>query len=311
MPPAFRPVLLSAAVLVGTSACVTSSSSRIPPGAVVLRFAWPQTLSARVSHSVFNGDARGERLYWWSLEPGEGAAPRRLGVEPGASPEAGLAALAHPEMSVRFDAQGTFVGAEPPADSAGQAMLEAFPLEPEQREHLLRTLRASQEEAARVRWEQRVGHWRDVMLLSGETVRFATKMWVGEDSLQREEVEAEERTTFEAGVACVPEQGDTRCVRLRVETTPLHALHEDDPCERVHARRTFELVTDPQTLLPYLTRAVQEDERAWCEADGTQGTERTRQGEVFVFTYGLQPLPPGTWTRREPGSGPARSHARP
>ena len=298
MPPFHRSVPLSASLLLaGLCACVTSSP-RIPPGAVVLRFAWPETLSAQVAHSVVSGEAGGERIYWWTLEPGEHAGQRRLAVRSGESPDPGLALLATPEMSVLFDAEGTFTGYEPPDGSVIQDLLEAIPPDTEGHAELRRRMDASQEEAARVRWEQRVGHWRDVMLLPGETVRFATKMWMGHNGLQRDEVEAEERTTVEVGVACVPGEAERRCVRLRVETAPLHPYKETEPCEGARARKSFELVTDPQTLLPYLTRAMREDERDWCEEDGTVATERTREGETFVFTYGLTPPPPGAWTRR-------------
>jgi len=298
MPHLLRPFLLSASLLAGMSACVTSSHSRIPPGAVVLRFAWPEVLSARVSHSVVSSGSHGERIYWWKLEPGEGEGPRRLVVQAGDSPEPGIAAFADPEMSVLFDAEGAFTGYEPPEDSAALGLLDALPMAPEQQAHLRQTIHDSQEEVARVRWEQRVGHWRDVMLLPGETVRFATKMWMGQNAFQREEVEAEERTTVEVGVECVPGEADKRCVRLRVETAPLHPYNESEPCEHARARKTFELVTDPQTLLPYLTRSMREDEMDWCREDGTVATRRTREGEAFVFTYGLEPMPPGAWTRR-------------
>jgi hypothetical protein len=292
---------LSAALLTGVCACVTPSSSRnpVPEGAVVLRFAWPEQLSARVTHTLLVSDSQGQRTYWWSLWPGPEEGQRRLLVEAeaGASQSA-LSAMADPESSLIFDAQGGFVDSETPEDSEALGLLNALPLSAEQAARIREQMEAAQEEVARERWMQRVGRWRDVMLVPGETARTRTRMWVGQNAFEREELEAEERTTIETGVACSPDAQEKRCVRVLTVTEPLHAYRESDPCERARASKRFELVTDPQTLLPYLTRSLREDQMDSCREDGTVHTREMRQGEEFVFTYGVERVPEGIYSLR-------------
>ncbi|OJH40200.1 hypothetical protein BON30_14200 [Cystobacter ferrugineus] len=300
MNPLFRSSL-SAALLTGMCACVTSSASRkpIPEGAVVLRFAWPEKLSARVTHTLHISGSQGLRTYWWSLWPGPEEGQRRLLVraEAGTSQSA-LSAMADPESSLIFDAQGDFVSHETHEESESLGLLNALPLSAEQAAGIREQMEAAREDVARERWMQRVGRWRDVMLVPGETVRTRTRMWVGQNAFEREEMEAEERITIETGVACSPDDPEKNCVRVLTVTEPLHAYRESDPCERARAIKRFELVTDPRTLLPYLTRSMREDQMDSCRDDGTVHTREMHQGEEFVFTYGVEPVPQGTYSRR-------------
>jgi hypothetical protein len=187
------------------------------------------------------------------------------------------------------------VGAEPHEESGAMGLLNALPLSDEQAAEVRERMEAALEDVARERWTQRVGHWRDVMLVPGETVRLKTRMWVGQSAFEREQLDAEERTTIETGVACAPDDAQKHCVRVLTVTEPLHAYHESNPCERARASKRFELVTDPKTLLPHLTRSLREDEMNSCREDGTVHTRRMRQGEEFVFTYGVE----------RPGKAPA------
>lgn len=300
MSPLRHSALLSAALLAGACACAHSSASRpVPEGAVILRFAWPEKLSARVTHTLLMSGFKGHRTYWWSLGPGPEEGERRLLVE--AEPRGDvspLSSMADPESSIIFDAQGEFVGAELPEGSGAMGLLNALPFSAEQAAEVRERMKAALEEVARERWTQRVGHWRDVLLVPGETVRRKTRMWVGQSSFEREELEAEERTTIETGVACSPEDAEKHCVRVLTVTEPLHAYRESEPCERARASKRFELVTDPKTLLPYLTRSLREDEMDSCREDGTVHTREMRQGEEFVFTYGVERTREGTYSQR-------------
>jgi hypothetical protein len=301
MSPPRRASLLSAALLAGACACATSSASRrpVPEGAVVLRFAWPEQLSARVTHTLLMSGTQGRRTYWWSLAPGPEEGERRLVVEAEPRGDASpLSAMADPESSVIFNARGEFVGAELPEGSGAMGLLNALPFSAEQAAQLRERMEAELEEVARERWKQRVGHWRDVLLVPGETVRVKTRMWVGQSSFEREHLDAEERTTIETGVACSPEDTEKRCVRVLTVTEPLHAYRESEPCERARASKRFELVTDPKTLLPYLTRSLREDEMDSCREEGAVHTRRMSQGEEFVFTYGVERIREGTYSQR-------------
>ncbi|WNG29775.1 hypothetical protein F0U62_41525 [Cystobacter fuscus] len=292
---------LSAALLTGVCACVTSSTARkpVPEGAVVLRFAWPEKLSAKVTHTLLLSGSQGQRTYWWSMWPGPEEGERRLLVraEAGTS-QSPLAAMADPESSIIFDAQGDFVSHEAHEESESMGLLNALPLSAEQAAGIREQMEAAREEVARERWMQRVGRWRDVMLVPGETVRTRTRMWVGQSAFEREEMEAEERTTIETGVACSPDDPEKKCVRVLTVTEPLHPYRASDPCARARATKRFELVTDPRTLLPYLTRSLREDQMDGCRDDGTVHTREMQQGEEFIFTYGVEPVPEGTYSRR-------------
>ncbi|WNG20237.1 hypothetical protein [Cystobacter fuscus] len=292
---------LSAALLTGLCACVTSSASHkpVPEGAVVLRFAWPEQLSARVTHTLLISGSQGQRTYWWSMRPGPEEGQRRLLVrEEAGTSQSPLSAMADPESSIIFDAQGDFVSHESHEESEALGLLNALPLSDEQAAAVREQLEAAREEVARERWMQRVGRWRDVMFVPGETVRLKTRMWVGQSSLEREEMEAEERITIETGVACSQDDSEKKCVRVLSVTEPLHPYRASDPCERARALKRFELVTDPRTLLPYLTRSLREDQMDWCRDDGTVHTREMHQGEEFIFTYGVEPVPQGTYSRR-------------
>jgi hypothetical protein len=295
-------VSLSAALLTGVCACVTSSASRkpVPEGAIVLRFAWPEKLSARVTHTLLISGSQGQRTYWWSMWPGPEEGERRLLVqEEAGTSRSPLSAMADPESSIIFDAQGDFVSYEPQEESESMGLLNALPLSAEQAAAVREQMDAAREEVARERWMQRVGRWRDVMLVPGETVRTRTRMWVGQNAFEREEMEAEERITLEAGVACSPGDPEKNCVRVLSVTEPLHPYRESDPCEQARAIKRFELVTDPRTLLPYMTRSLREDQMSSCRDDGTVHTREMQQGEEFVFTYGVEPVPQGsTYSRR-------------
>jgi len=74
---------------------------------------------------------------------------------------------------------------------------------------------------ARERWEQRVGLWRSLTLVPGELIVRETKMWAGQSVVEREEMEAEERTSLDGAVPCTPDAQEQRCVRLVIETVPV------------------------------------------------------------------------------------------
>ena len=121
----------------------------MPEGAVVLRFAWPEQLSARVTHTLLVGGSQGQRTYEWSLWPGPEEGERRLLVEEveGTS-QSPLSAMADPESSVIFDAQGDFVGHETREGSEAMGLLNALPLSGEQAAELSERMEAVREDVA-------------------------------------------------------------------------------------------------------------------------------------------------------------------
>jgi hypothetical protein len=284
-----------AALLPALCACSTPSSSRRSSPAVTPRFAWPEPFSARVSYSfTMNsplGNTEVHRRYWLTVEPAKEKGvhrlvPRDMEVSP---PE--YAALVDPVPTVRFDDAGTFQGAEIPEELPGQRMLEALPLEPQKKAEIVKNLVAVQEQSAREYWERLVGNWRDVTLAPGEPVRLESKMVVGTGMMEKKEVAAEERYSVEADVPCSQDARERRCVRLTVEKQP---VGQSETGEGPLARWSFELVTDPDTLVPYSTRLMRLDRVDWGEDGGAQRLKEFLQVEEYLYTYGAQRVPPGS-----------------
>ena len=127
--------------------------------------------------------------------------------------------------------------------------------------------------------------------MPGEPVRRESKMVVGTGMLQKEEVAAEERYSLEVDVPCTPDARERRCVRLTVEAHPVGQAEEG---EGPMARKRFELVTDPDTLVPYSTRTMRMDRVDWGEDGGAKDLKEFLQVEEYVYTYGAQRVPPGS-----------------
>lgn len=288
--------LLLAALLPALCACSTpAASQRSARDAITLRFAWPKDFSARVAYSVkMNsplGNTEVHRDYWLAVEPAEEKGvhrlvPRDVEVSP---PQ--YAALADPVPTVRFDGEGAFVGIDIPEELPGQQLLDALPMDPEKKAELVKSLVAVQEESAREYWERVVGNWRGLTLVPGEPVRRESKMVVGTGMLRKEEVAAEERYSLEVDVPCTPDAGERRCVRLTVETQP---VGQAETGEGPMASKRFELVTEPDTLVPYSTRTMRMDRVDWGEDGGEKDLKEFMQVEEYVYTYGAQRVPPGS-----------------
>jgi hypothetical protein len=115
-------------------------------------------------------------------------------------------------------------------------------------------------------------------------------MVVGMGMAEKKEVPAEERYTLEANVPCSRDAQERRCVRLTVQVQP---LGQSQTGEGPMASWSFELVTDPDTLVPYSTRLTRHDRVDWGE-DGAPSLKEFLQVEEYVYTYGLQRVPPGS-----------------
>lgn len=288
--------LVLAALIPALCACSTPSASRrAPPDAVALRFAWPEHYSARVSYSFTMssplGNTEVQRRYWLSVQPAKEKGIHRLVPHDVEVMPRELAAITDPVPTVRFDDTGAFQGADIPEELPGQQLLEALPLEPEKRAEIAKELVSKQEESARDYWERLVEHWRGTMMAPSEPVRRESKMLVGMGMLEKEEVAAEEHYTIEVDVPCTPDAQERRCVRLMVEVRPAgQAETEEGPM----ASWSFELLTDPDTLVPYATRLMRLDRVDWDEEDGEQDLKEFRQVEEYVYTYGAQRVPSGS-----------------
>ncbi|WP_224248469.1 hypothetical protein [Hyalangium gracile] len=297
-------LLLCAALLLGMCSCTTSSSARreLPANAVTLRFAWPEGFSGRVEqHTIIQMSGQGgamesRRSYWLREEPGAREDQRRLVAVSDGEPSSVFGSFMDPEVTIIFDREGNFLGAENPQQEAVRELLEALPLPAEEKEQAQQGAVAALAGVARDRWEQRVGAWRGVTLVPGEPIRRKTKLWLGQSFLEREEVEAEERISIEPAVPCTPDEQERRCVKLIVEVEPLRAYHESEPCERAEGFWHFILVTDPQRLLPYSVLKVRQDEMNGCREDGSRYTRQSLQAEELTFTYGVAPPAPGSRT---------------
>ncbi len=284
-----------AALLSALCACATSSASRRSPHAVTPRFAWPEHYSARVSYSFTAnsplGNTEVHRRYWLTVEPAKEKGvhrlvPRDMEVFP---PE--FAAIVDPVPTVLFDNEGSFQRAEFPEELPGQGLLEALPLEPEKRAEIIKNIVAKQEESAREDWTRLVEHWRGITLAPGEPVQLESKMVVGTGLMEKKEVASEERYSIEVDVPCAPDAQERHCVRLSVEVQP---VGQSEAGEGPLARWSFELVTDPDTLVPYSTRLMRLDRVDWGEDGGAQSLKEFMQVEEYLYTYGAQPVPPGS-----------------
>lgn len=276
-------------------ACATSSSVQRPSNAVTLRFAWPEPFSARVSYSfTMNsplGDTEVHRRYWLLEEPAKDKGVRRLVPRDVEVFPPQYAAMVDPVPTVRIDPEGAFLGIEPPEALPGQQLLDALPMEPEKKAELIKHLESVQEESARDYWERLVEHWRDTTLVPGETLRREAKMVVGTGMMEKKEVPSEERYTLEAGVPCSQDARERRCVRLNVQIQP---LGQPESGEGPMARWGFELVTDPDTLVPYSTRLTRHDRVDWGGDSGAPSLKEFLQVEEYVYTYGVERVPPGS-----------------
>lgn len=281
--------LALAVLLPAVCACSSLSSSRRPPNAVTLRFAWPEHFSARVSYSFTMkgplGDNEVHRRYWLTVEPAKEKGihrlvPRDIEVFP---PE--YAGIVDPVPTVRFDDAGAFQGVELPEAMPGQQLLESLPLEPEKRARVLQDLVAKQEQSARDEWERMVEHWRGATLVPGEPVRLESKIVVGAGMQEEKEVAAEELYSIEVGVPCSEDEQARRCVRLSVEVKSVEPSADGSgPL----ARWRFELVTEPDTLVPHSTRLMRVD-RVEREEGAAQPPEELTQVEEYSFSYGAVP----------------------
>ncbi|MCY1080884.1 hypothetical protein [Archangium lansingense] len=285
-----------AAILPALCACATpASTQRAPKDAVTLRFAWPEHLAARVSYSVTMnsplGNTQVQRRYWLTVAPTEEQGhyqfvPSDIEVSP---PQ--FAAMVDPVPTVHFDDEGCFQGIDISENLPGQQMLEVLPMEPEKKAELLENLVAAQEESALEYWDRLVGNWRGVTLVPGEPVRRESTMVVGTGFMEKKEVAADEHTSIEVGVPCTPDAQERRCVRLTVDLQP---VGQSEAGTGPMASKRFELVTDPDTLVPYSTRLMRMDRVDWGEDGGAQPLKEFLQVEEYVYTYGAQRMPPGS-----------------
>lgn len=286
--------LVLAALLPALCACSTLSSSR-RPRAVTLRFAWPEHFSARVSYAfTMNsplGDTEVHRRYWLSVAPTEEEGIHRLVPDDVEVSPPQYAAMVDPVPMLHFDDAGGFQGIDTPEELPGQQMLDVLPMEPQKKAELVERLVAVQEESAREYWERLVAAWNGATLVPGETELRQTKMVVGTGMVEKKEVPAEERTSLEVDVPCTQDAPERRCVRLTVEITP---VGQSEKSEGPMAHWSFELVTDPDTLVPYSTRLVRMDRVDWGEDGGAQRLKEFLQVEEYVYTYGAQRVPPGS-----------------
>jgi hypothetical protein len=309
--------LLLAALLPGAFACSTLSSllpsRRVEE--VPLRFAWPETFSARVDYTFTHEPVRGSlhqvrRRYTLRVEPREGGGrrliPSGFEVEP---PEQGP--LMDPEPMVLFDAEGQVQGIEPAEPLLGEALLEALPIPPENWEEMNRVtsrLREKFERRERGKWERQVSYWSG-RAVAAKGMRVKVKSSIFLEELGGGEVEAEQRITAEVGVPCWQGAAEGRCVRLVVETEPEaaaverarrryeeEAKAEGEPL-RVRSSETrwrYELVTDPSTLMPHLSRMESIDTVETEEEGGPPVTAGHVKVEEYVFTYRMEPAEEGT-----------------
>ncbi|MFE8601366.1 hypothetical protein [Archangium violaceum] len=288
--------LVLAAILPTLCACSTPTASRgAPRQAVTLRFAWPEQLSARVTHTVTMNSPMGntqiQRSYWLTVAPTEEEGHRQLVSSDIEVSPPQFAAMVDPVPAVHFDDDGCFQGISTPENMPGLQLLEVLPMEPEKKAELLENLVAVQEEAALEYWDRLVASWRGVTLTPGEPVRHEAQIVVGTGFMEKKDVAAEERTSIEVGVPCTPDAQERRCVRLIVDLQP---LGQSEAATGPMARKRFELVTDPDTLVPYSTRLTRMDRVDWGKDGGEQPLKEFLQLEEYVYTYGAQRVPPGT-----------------
>lgn len=287
MSPPTRLVLLA---LVLPALCSCSLFAPRPAG-VAMRFAWPENLMGRVTHThsvVADGEAlvlEVHRTFQLKVEPGEKQGQRRLvSTLTEASPAESAEGL-DPEPTVIFDREAAFLGIEQPAESASMDMVKQMQLSPEEEVEARHEVEQKLERQAREKWIRQVARWHGVTLLPREVVRFRTKTWIGRSPAQRRQVEAEERNSLEAQVPCTPADVKRRCVRIRVELVPLIAS-EDGKMNKAIA--SFELVTEPFTLLPYFSRLLRTEEVA-LGLIGQETTHELTQMDEYAFSYGDEP----------------------
>lgn len=308
----FLPRLLTCAALLACDPSLAAApKKKAGSGApVTLRFAWPESLQAQVTESrtVFVGEATPSpsitQRYPFKVETrGEERwlVPGPVEVTP---PEYAKVLGGVPTLVI--NPSGDLLRAEVPqatVDATLQVMvaMSDSKVTPEKEAQLREKLQQQFTAAAREKWEERVAHWRGLTLSPGRTEKHPTTLKAG--TLGGEPLAAEERITVEAGVPCEPEAAEARCLRILRETRPdakelalrvkdfEARMSEGLPKERrTHVKKvdlhvTRELVTAPDTLLPYRVRDETSD-----RVDITLGKEPLpgeglRQVDEAVFTY--------------------------
>lgn len=260
------------------------------PAGVAMRFAWPENLTGRVTHThaiVADGEAvvlEARRTFQLKVEPGEKQGQRRLVSTLTQDSLSESAEGLDPEPTVIFDREGAFVGIEQPAESASMDMVKQMQLSPEEEVEARHEVEQKLERQARDKWIRQIARWHGATLVPREVVRFRTKTWIGIPA-ERRQVEAEERNTLEVQVPCTPADVKRRCVRIRVELVPLIAAEEGKMNKAVVS---FELVTEPTTLLPYFSRMLRTEEVA-LGLIGQETTHELTQMDEYAFSYGDEP----------------------
>jgi hypothetical protein len=290
MPHSSRLALLVA--LLPAACAPVSSPGRAPssgPPPVSLRFAWPEPFSVRVlqTSEIMSGETTMvglQRQYWLKAEPGGQQGQYRLVVHDMEISPPEAAAFADPEPTVLYDRAGGFLGVERSEQMPGEEFSRLLPLSPEQQAQVSAQVATVMEEAARERWGKLVGRWRGLTLTPGEPAQREVQMWVGRNFLERQQVAAQERISVEAGVQCSPQEQERRCVRLSTQTVPSVS----------RSRLSLELVTDPDTLMPYSLRTLRTDVVGFGEESDENPAMQMQQAEEYRFIYGSEPVPAGS-----------------
>ncbi|MDY7226700.1 hypothetical protein [Hyalangium rubrum] len=302
--------------------CATSSGAEGSPApsgdAVGLRFAWPAGFTAQVTSTTVEAQGtqppeRKERRFQLRME-GMGEERKVVTVPvPGEASTSATPAQPMLTPTMVVGDSGEFKRVEGVDQALGEMFKDAESqgVPPEQQKELRGLVGGALEQASRDRWDELVGKWNGLALEPGKPVERKGRMTV---PFFGNSLDTVERLTLKERVPCAEGESEKRCVLLTLEASldpegtqrgglelvkrmkafmkanaglPESALPEMT-VERMQLNGIFELVTEPDTLVPHrLRHQGQSLVVLKSEEEGTQ--DFRLQGErIEVFTPGAR-----------------------
>lgn len=298
--------------------CATSSGAGGQEGSgdsVSMRFAWPQGFTAQVTSTTSETQGgkppeRMERRYELKLE---GAGEERkliTGRPPVTGPGSVPAEVQPPPTPVIVLGPA---GELKRLEGTEQALAEMFKeaesqgISAAQRDKLAKLVGDALEQSARDRWEELVGKWNGLTLKQGKVVERQDRMTM---PFFGNSVPTRERLVLKERVPCAEGAAEKRCVRLVLDSSLDPAGTERAGVELVQRMKqfmtansgmpesaipemkvtklqmdaTFELIVEPDTLVPHRLRDTDTAFISVQSADGETQDFHQQSERVEVFT---------------------------
>jgi hypothetical protein len=301
------------------AACSTSSGAEggaSPGDGVNLRFAWPQGFTVQVSSTISEAEGgqppeRKERRYQMRLE---GTGEERKLVTDLVTGAAGPAeGQPPPSPTLVLGPAGELKRVE----GIEQALTEMFKdaesqgIRPEQRDQLAKLVGEALEQSARDRWGELMGKWNGLTLKPGKVLERTSRMTL---PFFGNSVNMRERLSLKEHVPCTEGGTERRCVRLVLDASLDPTGNERAGVELIQRMKeftkansglpesampemkvtklqidsSFELIAEPQTLIPHRLREKSGSVILIQSADGETQDFNLQSERVEVFTPGAR-----------------------